>query len=335
MYATLKAISLVLLSLIIIFVFLSFSSPHVPFSRIRIEGAQRIEIGTIRDYINSKTWMGLVPTSTKKYVDASETLGPLVERIDIDPNFFFRATVTIKEKQDTFVLCQGNNMARIAVDIEGNYISDITPSDDALVELSLFSKNPSQVFDLECLNNHQYPFEANIDNIPKEIRPYLVQGVVAKILQTRDSMGFTFMNLIVNNSTRFLYKNHRGEYIFVGPSNDNPLFTIENGDIVFADPPEIEEASTEYTSKKKDPKKAEYIMYTKVNLENAQGIFAETAQGSIVFFGTNNYLDIKFGALGHLADDLFMRKEDMPICIKLDIPYQVTTVPRKPVIGSS
>lgn len=335
MSPVLKGMSLVILALIIIFVFLSFSSPLVPMSRISIQGAQRIEIDKIEDYINKKTSMGLVPTSNKKYADATDALGPLVEDIKIEPGFFFNATITIIEKQDTFVLCQGNNMARFAVDIEGNYIDNITPSDDAIVQLSLFSKLTSQVFDMEYLKNHLYPFEVNVENIPPTDRPYLVKNVVAKILQTRDTMGFTFMNLIVNKSTSFLYKSHRGEYIFVGPSSENPFFTTDEGLIKFAPPPQTNSATESANNKKYRQEQPEYIMYTKVNLENAQGIFAETTQGPIVYFGTNDYLDIKFGALGHLADELFMGNHDIPICIKLDIPYQVTTVPSVPVIGSS
>ena len=329
-----KGALVVLLSLLVIFVFLSFSSPLVPFGRISVEGAQRIEIEKIKQYIGQKTSIGLVSTSNKKYKDATEALGPLVEDITIDPGFFFKATVTVTEKQDTFVLSQGNNMARFAVDIEGNYIDDITPTDEAIVELSLFCKNPSQQLDMSYLTNPQYPFEVDENKIPQSDQPLLVKDLVGKILQTKGKLGFTFMNLIVNKSSSFLYKNHRGEYIFVGPHSENPTFILDEGTVLQIESPKESATGKDSSGKSTSQETIEYIMYTKVNLENAQGIFAETTQGPIVYFGTNDNLDNKFGALGHLADRYFTGNHELPVCIKLDIPYKVTTVPSRPVIGS-
>ncbi|MEZ4813044.1 MAG: hypothetical protein R2883_06135 [Caldisericia bacterium] len=54
----------------------------------------------------------------------------------------------------------------------------------------------------------------------------------------------------------------------------------------------------------------------------------------LIYFGTSTSLDTKFGALGQLMDTEFSKGETLPLMIKLDIPRQVTTVPRKSTIGS-
>lgn len=57
------------------------------------------------------------------------------------------------------------------------------------------------------------------------------------------------------------------------------------------------------------------------------GLVAETNQGTLIVFGNSENLDVKFGALMHLLSSLLGEKKPLPAVIKLDVPYQVTTVP--------
>lgn len=57
------------------------------------------------------------------------------------------------------------------------------------------------------------------------------------------------------------------------------------------------------------------------------GLVAETNQGTLLVFGSSENLDVKFGALAHLLSSLIGEKKPLPAVIKLDVPFQVTTVP--------
>lgn len=57
------------------------------------------------------------------------------------------------------------------------------------------------------------------------------------------------------------------------------------------------------------------------------GLVAETNQGTLIVFGNSENLDVKFGALMHVLTSLLGERKPLPAVIKLDVPYQVTTVP--------
>lgn len=57
------------------------------------------------------------------------------------------------------------------------------------------------------------------------------------------------------------------------------------------------------------------------------GLVAETNQGTLLVFGSSENLDVKFGALAHLLSSLIGERKPLPAVIKLDVPFQVTTVP--------
>jgi len=326
----LKGLMLVVFALVLIFVFLSFASPLVPLSRVSINGVERIEIKRIEQYFSAKTSMGLLSTSNKKFDDASDILGPLIDKIEIDSRFFFKATATVFEKQDTFAIGWGDSGAKITVDIEGNYIEDIVPVAEKSTEFDLLAKDVRQIYKLGVPRNDQYPFYVNEDDVSINNNNYLFRELVAEILQTKGFLGLNFAKVFVNQATYFLYRNMRGEYILVAPSSINPMFVEQNGEIMEWDE---EKYTREDTGNEGDG--IPYILYNKVNLENAQGLFGETSQGVIVFFGTSSDLDIKFGALGELVATYFSAGEQLPLLIKLDIIRQVTTVPRSLTAGGS
>ncbi|MEZ4813045.1 MAG: hypothetical protein R2883_06140 [Caldisericia bacterium] len=67
-----------------------------------------------------------------------------MEKVTIKPRFFFRATVNIYEKQDTFALSWGRLSGRIAVDIEK--LLWISPPDNTKkVEFEILSKNAGNI----------------------------------------------------------------------------------------------------------------------------------------------------------------------------------------------
>ncbi len=328
----LRVLLLVVLALFLIFVFLSFASPMIPISRVDYEGIQRLEIVKVERYIEAKSNMGLISTSNKKLSDAQDILGPLVEKVTIKPRFFFRATVNIYEKQDTFALAWGRLSGRIAVDIEGNFIEDITPDNTKKVEFEILSKNAGNISGFNEPSPSMYPFDLSKEDENASENLYL-RPLIGMILQYRSALNLNFFRVLRNEATYFIYQNIRGEYILVAPyavNNLNPVFVEFGGEIH-----QLESIDDADDLKSANPdEKPKQIFYNKVNLETARGLFGETNQGMLIYFGTSTGLETKFGALGHLMDTEFSKGETLPLMIKLDIPHQVTTVPRKSTVGS-
>lgn len=65
----------------------------------------------------------------------------------------------------------------------------------------------------------------------------------------------------------------------------------------------------------------------RIYLENVQGIFAKTSQGSLIVFGDESNLEVKMGSVAMLLDGLRKENKPYPAVIKADIPYQVTVAP--------
>ncbi|NTU61252.1 MAG: hypothetical protein HGA95_02845 [Caldiserica bacterium] len=66
--------------------------------------------------------------------------------------------------------------------------------------------------------------------------------------------------------------------------------------------------------------------YKRVFLENIYGVFARTAQGSLIVFGDDTNIDVKMGSVSALLEGLKLEAKQYPAVIKADIPYQLTVV---------
>lgn len=66
--------------------------------------------------------------------------------------------------------------------------------------------------------------------------------------------------------------------------------------------------------------------YKRVYLENIYGVYARTAQGSLIVFGDDTNMDVKMGSVSALLEGLKLEAKQFPGVIKADIPYQLTVV---------
>lgn len=66
--------------------------------------------------------------------------------------------------------------------------------------------------------------------------------------------------------------------------------------------------------------------YKRVFLENIYGVYARTAQGSLIVFGDDSNMDVKMGSVSALLEGLRLEAKQYPGVIKADIPYQLTVV---------
>ncbi|HOU07785.1 MAG TPA: hypothetical protein PLX04_05875 [Caldisericia bacterium] len=148
--------------LLVIMIFLSFFPPLVPVSRVNIDKTERIPIPKVVDYLETKLVMGLVPTTNSIFDDAKDTLGPLLEDVTIKRHFFFSATVTIKEKKETYNLKM--NAGKVAVDVEGRIVDSIRVSEDAPVEMEVAYLQPGGygMLDASFYNDKMAPVVAQI-----------------------------------------------------------------------------------------------------------------------------------------------------------------------------
>ncbi len=305
--STLRVTALVVSVVLVLFTILSFSSPFVPLSRVTIEGAGRIKVENIYKFLESKKSLGMVSTSDSVLEGASEELGVLLESIDINPTFFFSAVVKVTEKVDTFAIIWGPNpTSKIVVDSEGNHLN-IPPTENKTPILQVGYKKPGDTYSFEIPNPDHYPLDVG-DGTPAKSN-YHMLPVVKEIMTTRDKMPLNFTRVIYNESDSLSFDTISGE-VFVSSSESMPK-----------DGPEAEEGDEEVVERPSSN-------CTYVNLESSDGIFCETSQGTVVFLGDSGNLDLKFGALAKLVDSLKLDNRPLPSFVKLDIPFQVTTVDR-------
>lgn len=66
--------------------------------------------------------------------------------------------------------------------------------------------------------------------------------------------------------------------------------------------------------------------YKRVFLENIYGVYARTAQGSLIVFGDDTNIDVKMGSVSALLEGIKLEAKQYPAVIKADIPYQLTVV---------
>ncbi|NLI40298.1 MAG: hypothetical protein GX421_03795 [Caldisericales bacterium] len=277
-----KAIRVVFLAagiLLVIMIFLSFFPPLVPISRINIDKTERISVPKIVDYLETKLVMGLVPTTNSIFDDAKDTFGPLLEDVVIKRHFFFSATVTVKEKKETYNLKM--NAGKVAVDVEGRIVDSIRVSEDAPVEMEVAYLQPGGfgMLDASFYNDKMAP-------------------VIAKVLKYKKLLPVKIKTLFYNNSEYVSSSGSRGG-VFLAPVG-HPDGTAK---AMFGE------------------------KYKRVYLENMQGFYAETSQGTLVVFGlADEFMDARFGALVHYLKSIGGSGQ-LPAVIKLDVPYQVTTCP--------
>jgi len=275
---------IILGALLIVFMFLAFIPPLVPISRVDIVGQTKIPKPKIEEYLQTKKFIGLLPTSAATFEDASEKLGPLLEKLIVKQHFFFAASVEVVEKPDIFGIAI--NAGAVFVDIEGNIIESSTPTSSSKIFLELAYKTPTG-FDMIDLKQ---PLEENI--YTNQLQP-----LVAAFLKLRDKISFTFKRAYFNTSGWITFQ-HQNKTCLLAPTNFNHK--------------EIDDL----------PK-----TFTRAYLDDIQGLFVETVQGSLIALGAAKDLDVKFATLIQLTRIEDFDKKGIPAIFKLDIPYQVTTTP--------
>lgn len=137
----------------------------------------------------------------------------------------------------------------------------------------------------------------NEDILPKSEYAELLQPCIAEVLKTRKSFPATITEVMLNRREFVQFGNGR-TFCLVAPKS----FSAWASGVALPS-----------TTKR-------------VYLENVAGIFAKTAQGSLIVFGDDNGMDVKFGSVALLLEGLRLEKKAFPLVIKADIPYQVTSV---------
>jgi hypothetical protein len=125
-----------------------------------------------------------------------------------------------------------------------------------------------------------------------------IRDAVGSILRSRKNFPATVTEVICNKADFVLFDNGK-KFCLVAPKNFNP---------------------NNYSTK--IPQGAKRVF-----LENIQGIFAKTSQGSMIVFGDDSDMDIKMGSVAKLLEGYRLERQPFPTVIKADIPYQVTIAP--------
>lgn len=124
-----------------------------------------------------------------------------------------------------------------------------------------------------------------------------LKGYVGSVLRSKSTYPATIVEIIYNKYDYVTNSNGRKFYL-VAPKSFNPSGLSFGG----------------------------YAVTKRVFLENIYGVYARTAQGSLIVFGDDSNIDVKMGSVAALLDGIKLEAKQFPGVIKADIPYQLTVV---------